>query len=354
MYRFLARILVFCVFLAVVLEVFFRTLVPAAEMPRGFQDHEYGVMRLDPSAGRDGVRTMGRLAEPRFRWHLNEAGYDSDWEYLPADQRDHPCVALIGNSYVEGLYSNVEENLAARLQQRLGGRADVYNLGTSGMPLSQTRRVIRMARDRYTPSRYLVFVGSGSLKRSLRANGLAPYAEQLAEDGNSFREIAPSTHRVNSKLRLLWKSALLRYLMFNANVHAAGGTVVAATEDSIHGISAVERDLIVRATDHILAGMVSDVPAEQIVIFVDANRKAMYATNSRPDKLLAGEILAELCPRYGIEVIDLTDAMWREYERTGRQLNFADNYHWNPETVDLVAKTLLEEGDRDLLIGNTR
>ncbi len=340
MVRFVVRFGLFLVVLLVALEVLFRTLLPATVMPYGEQDVEAGIMKHETGV-RDGVHGIGRYSHPRFHWHINDDGWNSAWEYRGPDERDVPCVAVVGNSYVQGLYSDVEDHLAGRLQHRLDGRAEVYNLGTSGMPLSQSRRVVRHARDAYAPSAYVILAGFSSLKASIRDLGFVPLSEQLEVDGDGFREVGPSRQSVSPKRRLASKSAIVRYLYHNANLDLGGGGQVVKARNE--GPAVDHSELYLRAARHVLGGLRADDPDADFVIVVDADRNAMYDTGEKPSRLPSSDILEQVCAEFGMAFVDMTDAFWTDYEAHGRLLNFPDNYHWNPYAVDLVARTVLDE-----------
>ena len=131
MFLFLKKLALFSLFLLVGLELVFRTVIPAAEIPAGFQDPVYQIMSLDQDVREDGHNSLGRLGRPRFAWHVNNFGFNSIYDYkIPAD-REAPCVAVIGNSFVEGLYGDADKHLAAQIQTAMGPAAEVYNLGTT-------------------------------------------------------------------------------------------------------------------------------------------------------------------------------------------------------------------------------
>jgi len=355
MFTFLKRLASFLILVTIALEVLFRTLVPAAQMPRGAQNEDYGVKNLEIASPRSGLHTIGRLATPRFLWRVNDAGFNSAWEYKSAAERDKPCIAVVGHSYVEGFYSNVEEHMAGLLQRHLQNRVESYNFATSGMPLSQGRRVIRYARDNFQPDTYVVFVGFSSLIGSSRDLGFVPYAEQLEIDGNGFREVGPSPMVINQKRRLLANSAIIRYLFYNANMTFGRGQRVEVARN-VQGeiVDDSDRTQLTRLADHILAGIRVDIPDAHIVIVCDADRSAMYSTKTKPRHFLTSEILEELCPRYDIELVDLTDPFWEEYKTTGRLLNFKENYHWDPTTSELVARTIIQQMGHEFMIGASK
>lgn len=359
---FLVRLAGFLLFMAAVAEVFFRVAVPAAEMPVGRQDRAAGVMMLDVDGQRDGMHTVGRLARDSFHWHVNDDGFNSAWDYTAPGERDRPEIAVIGNSYVQGLYANVEDHLAGSLQKRLDGRAEVDNFGASGMPFSQAVVVARYAHRRYAPDMLIVLAGHSSLQQSLRAFGFVPYSMQLRETGHGFAEIPPSVFRVNRRNRWLRRSATVRYLFYNANFNMGGGMVQQAAPEDAAGrgpADAARQARFAAAADYILGRLRAENPGIPILVVVDADRRAMYRMGRKPDPLRSSGLLAHACAANGVDFLDLTQAFWEEYRKTGRRLDFEEDYHWNPYGVEIAAAAIrnymaeagLIDAEGNLLIG---
>ncbi|MBD0321511.1 MAG: hypothetical protein ICV87_14335, partial [Gemmatimonadetes bacterium] len=71
---------------ALLSELFFRFVVPAAEFPYPAFDRAFQVLKFDPVRARTGVYTVGLAASPRARWRINDEGWNSSVEYF----RDRP------------------------------------------------------------------------------------------------------------------------------------------------------------------------------------------------------------------------------------------------------------------------
>jgi len=111
MWKFTFRVAAFCAVFLIVAEVVLRTVVPASHPPFQAQDPEFGILTLDGSPTRSGRFTVGKLARERTTWRLNRAGWNSPIEYAGPEGRERPCVAVIGNSYVEGFYADVAQEV---------------------------------------------------------------------------------------------------------------------------------------------------------------------------------------------------------------------------------------------------
>lgn len=340
MFSFLKRLAVFGIFLLAGLELVFRTVVPAAEMPAGFQIADYGIMALDQSHIREGHNSIGRLGRPRFRWRVNNFGFNSAYDYRTPSERDVPCAVVIGNSYVQGLYSDADEHLAGQLQEAMGGAAEVYNLGTSGMPLSQSPRVVAYARDTFAPDLIVVQAGFGSIKGSLRKNGLIPYCQQFVWKDEQLTTVPPSRFSVNKRNRLLRKSALVRYLYYNSNFDLGGqGNVQKAVhaETPLEDRSREWELAVARVLDEIS----ELVPDTKILFVFDANRNALYASGRAPERTEESYLLEAACRSRDMLFVDMTAAFARDYQIHRQKFNFEENYHWNPYGVGIVTREIV-------------
>jgi len=334
-------------FLLISLELVFRFLLPAAEMPLGHQDPQWNIMALSQESAPKGRHSIGRLCRPAFQWKINNYGFNSAYDFSVPGDRQLPCGVVIGNSYVQGLYSDVEKHLAGCLQTDFAGEIEFYNLGTSGMPLSQTPRVIAFAEQEFEPDIIIIQAGLGSLKRSLGNNGRVPYSQQYLLEEGHFKVLAPSRLRVNRTKRLLGKSAVVRYLFYNANINlGGGGDVVQAAQEGGREAAVPLGDTQTRTYSSLLDTIFSDIneltTAPVLVVF-DADRKSMYADNIKPRRIWESLLVEEACSRNGAFFLDLTEAFWDEYQTKGELLNFDDNYHWNPNGVKVVSVAIGQE-----------
>lgn len=359
MFFFLKRLALFGGFLLLGLEIVFRTLVPAAEMPAGYQDPDYGIMALDRNHKLDGFNSMGRLGRPRFAWHVNNFGFNSFYDYKTPTERSSPCVVVIGNSYVQGLYSDADEHLAGRIQAAMGTAAEVYNLGTSGMPLSQCPRVVEFARDTFSPDMIIIQSGSGSVKGCLRENGPIPYCQQYVWKENNFQALPPSGFSINKRNRILRKSALVRYLYYNSNFDLGGQGLV---QQASQVRKPAEAEAPISQTNPKLewaVGLVLEeirelVPSIPILIVFDADRSALYSAGKAPARLRNSPLVEKACIGNDVHFLDLTIPFSDEYLAQGRKFNFEENYHWNPYGVGIVAKAIMAKLEQENLFGNGR
>lgn len=346
MWGLLRRCAAFGVLFALVAEVFFRAAIPASQPPFQAYNPRFGILYHEGCPARSGQFTSGRLARVRTRWNVNEAGWNSPREYLPPAQRDRPCVAVIGNSYVEGFYADVDSGLTGTLERQLGSSGAVYNFGKSGVNAAQMLRVARYVENGFAPETCVFVINHSSLRASIRDFGFQVSNEQYAWKDGTFDLVPPTEYRPNRVMRLRTYSAFVRYLYHNAAVLKTRAAIkqeaiqrndplaTARQTDEAPILEATARDIALRAR--------ADLPGTRVIFLMDSDRKRMYETRSRPDPLRESPIWATACREAGIEFVDMTDAFWDAFQADGRPLDRSDNYHWNQHGMAVVARKLAD------------
>lgn len=346
MWGFLRRGAVFGVFFVLVAEIFFRAVVPSSQPPFQAYNPQFGILHHEGCPARSGQFTSGRLARVRTRWNVNEAGWNSPREYIASTERDRPCVAVIGNSYVEGFYADVDSGLTGALERQLGSSSVVYNFGKSGVNAAQMLRVARYAKSEFAPETFVFVINHSSLRASIRDFGFQISNEQYAWKDSTFSLSPPTEYRPNRVMRLRTHSALVRYLYHNAAVLKTRAAIrqeaiqrndpLASTKlaDETPILAATARDVALRAR--------SELPGARILFVMDSDRKRMYETRSRPEPLRESPLWETACREAGVEFVDMTDAFWDAFQADGRPLDRPDNYHWNQHGMTVVARKLAD------------
>lgn len=253
-------------------------------------------------------------------------------------------MAIIGNSYVEGFYADVDSGLSASIEHELDRSQVVYSFGKSGVIASQMVRVASYAQHHFAPETFVFILNHGSLRSSLRNFGFVISNEQYLWENDQLRETPPTTYRPNRLMRLHTYSALVRYLYHNA--------AILKTRDAIRQ-EAVQRNDPLTATRHanersLLAAVARDIasrvraehPQATILFVMDADRRQMYETGSRPDPLLDSSIWEAACRDHDCGFVDLTNAFWTAYQADRRRLDIPGNYHWDQHGMAVVARAI--------------
>ncbi|HPF34851.1 MAG TPA: hypothetical protein PLH84_05430 [Candidatus Krumholzibacteria bacterium] len=342
MRRWLRDLTLFGILALAAAEVLLRTAVPACMTPETAQDTEFRVLLFDTTAARTGVYTNGRLARDRVRWRINDLGWNSPIDDAGPAQPGRARVAVLGDSYVEGLYVDVDRGLAPRTDAALGDRAQVMGLGKSGLNLAQCVNVAAYARARLAPDVTVVLLTSGGLRRSLEPIVSRPFNRQYTPQSDTFAVRQPRVYGAAGQRTLrkvLRLSALARYLRLNVGLRLGPGAIVQATrEDAV--ADEQEQRLLRRLALRIVTDLRTAVGDGELLVVCDADRRALDGASAPPPPLPEGAIVREACSDAGVRYLDLSDAFWKASEQGQAPFQSKDNYHWNDRGLAVASSAL--------------
>ncbi|MCY3019803.1 MAG: hypothetical protein NTW87_12340 [Planctomycetota bacterium] len=356
--RFLVRAAVFALVLGGVAEVWLRTVMPACERPFAYQQQPSTIQRFDPTGRSSGLWTVGRLCLRGGAWRVNNAGWNSSIDYASAAERRRPLIALLGDSFIEGFLTDTDRHIDAYLPKMLPG-TDSYAFGLSGWYLEQYVAVSRYAQERYQPDVIVVFIDSADVSDSLRENGVvSPFWWQIGAEGQSFEELPPTAVSVGRtrKAVLARKSALVRYLLYNAKltlpgIHAAGipqPATGAGTLDEGRAAGAVARasdawrDLL-PAAEFMVGRLCAQNPRTPIVFVAHSDRYLPMEDIARTPLFPDGRAVEAACEgRAQCSFIDLRYVFSGDWAAHHVHFESADGNHWNAHANRLIARTLAD------------
>jgi hypothetical protein len=349
MFKFIARSTLFLIVLAIVAEVFFRTIVPATSLPAGYMGPHDDIFRFDVTWVTHGVNTHGRFGLRPAKWRVNNAGWNSMFDYSPPAEKVRPRVALLGDSFIEGFPTDVGQHVDSYLYRDAGGKADVYAFGGSGWYLAQYVALSRYVTEHFAPDTFVIFMNYHDIQDSLREYGVkTPYAYQITQDGTGFRELKPLVHfAFGKRSRLLRRSAIVRYVRGNLGI--TWGRKDAVVEDvnlrpgAPAGATDAVSPLVQRAADYMVARLVKEHPGSAFVFVVDTDRQRVYA----------GESMEGLRPEFDalkravrghptVHILALDPVFRRAYARGQQRFEGADGTHWNAYGNQVVADAVDE------------
>ena len=342
--------LVCCILLG---EIFFSFVVPASHQPWGYYDPVDQMYRFEIGQ-RTGVYTIGKFAEQRGRWRINNAGWNSAVDYFPRNQRQKPLIALIGDSYIEAFQVNIEDSMAGRLREKLKNHFDVYEFGRSGAPLSQYLHMSRYVIEHYEPDILIVNVIHNDFDQSLRNKNPVPFFLELETTGSEISEasLLGSEVTANTLTKLAFRSAILRYVWSNLKygelwkkppqIIRAQGQVEAKVEPTNGAGGSVQPSAdIYKATDYIVSRMKEETAGRELVFIIDALRSDIYNDTLESSRTSwMNDLLREVCERYDVKLIDLTKPFLARYQASKVKFNSEYDGHWNEEGHRFAAEVL--------------
>jgi len=153
----------------ILLELVFRFVIPASQLPDTVWCESGGIPHFDTKGKTDGIFTAGRFAQLRAQWHINNDGWISETDYSDTRLPGRRLIAIIGDSYIEALAVGVNKNVSAVLGRLLGSQVDVYSFGYAGSPLSQYLQMSRYVARKYKPDIFVINVVHNDLQKALRS-----------------------------------------------------------------------------------------------------------------------------------------------------------------------------------------
>ncbi len=199
--------------IALLLEIFFRLIIPAAEAPWCYYDESYKILRYE-SGPKQGTFTIGALALQRAKWRVNNSGWNSEIDYR-TKERGKPLLAIIGDSYVEALQVDVDKSVTAILRRRLEDKFDVYSFGVAGMALSDYLQMSRYVRKEFSPDMMIINVVHNDFDESLCSVKSSSGHMCIEVTGDIMKETPPLPYQPSRIRRIMSRSALIRYLYNN-------------------------------------------------------------------------------------------------------------------------------------------
>ncbi len=348
MLKFLLRISLFMAFAVVFLELFFWFGMTARQYPRGFQERETGVFKFDTSWVTQGTGSFGPYCLPMGKWRLNNAGWNSIFDYHSRDDYSKPRIAIIGNSYIEGWAADVENHIGPELERLLESRANVYSFGISGATFAQYLGMLPHIEERYDPDLYVMILSEFGISRSLEVN-FSPFRFFVAEDDSGLALHAPRRIFSQNKYgRIIFRSSLARYLYFNRQIGAKKLDV--DVDEMLVGSSASPVTPELLAAGRFFLDSFEDlVPEDRVIFLADGNREAIYQGLSEYQQGLDYRILEGLIiPETMFSMVDLTEFMRNDYSVHSQVFSPEYDPHWNTYAHGVAAKALLPHVVADL------
>lgn len=353
--RILKNILVLSVptiiFLFLLLEIFFRIVIPSSDPPRGFFDTNEKIYSYSNDK-KEGIQTIGKFAEIKTRWRINNMGWNYPVNYYPV--KNKKLIAVIGDSYVEAFQVDVDKNYPYLLRERLGSNFEVFAFGMSGASLAQYLNMSRYINKHLNPDILIFNITHNDFDESIKELSTERYyflQVSLIND-STFTEITPrpdySFAQYSPFKRLLYKSAFIRYLRHNLKIKESLKDIYSGKkgnyEGNINPVKVKENEKkIFSATDYLIRTIIDENPGKRIIFIIDGPRKAIYNSELNISGIRwVNKILETLCKTYNIEYIDLTYPMEKDFKDNGIKFNSELDFHWNEYGHKFVANVLFD------------
>ncbi|TAN42052.1 MAG: SGNH/GDSL hydrolase family protein [Nitrospirae bacterium] len=321
------------------LELVFRFVIPANQSPYYIFDTKDNLMKMSTEPFSDGVSTLGPLAQVRARWHINNEGWNSNFDYK--ENHDKPVIALFGASLIEATIVDVNQSVSAKLHEMLHGEYYSYSFGIAGATLSNMLHTSRYAVKKFSPDVLVFNVTPGLILPSSCADNGFPGFMCLEPRGDEFSETV-KPYIPKSAYRLIRKSAVVRYLYHNIGVQKLVLRFLYAEKKEtprnvIDNDSARIRIKKERILDYILKSIKNENKDKVVVMYSNSGEGVEGYSDDEFD------MVKESCHKYGIHFVNLGKELSDIEKKYGKKVDFGFDAHWNAFGHESVAKIIYGE-----------
>jgi hypothetical protein len=338
-----------CLFLFLVLEIFFRFLPVNEGLASRPVNEVSPVLRFQ--SDRTATWSKGWNFSIVNRIHTNNYGFVSDYDYEP--DAGTPLLAIIGDSYVEAVMVPFDETITGRLASRVEGLGRVYAFASSGSPLSQYLVYAEFVRDTFRPDGMVVVVVGNDFDESLLSSGSPDGYHYFQDDGSGALQLVRRDLSYGAVRRLVRRSDFLMYALLNLELPALPARLGQAGGDYAGNTRRAASPQRVTASERVMEEFLNRLPVaaglspENILLVLDGVRPDLYdpaardaATKSYWGVMRGG--LLERAGAAGFQVLDMGPVFRIRYDLDGRRFESPSDAHWNGYAHGLVADAVAE------------
>lgn len=332
----------------IILELFFRIVIPACNPPLTVYDYEAGLTHYSTER-KQGLYTIGKFAQIRSKWMINNDGWNYPIDYTE-NRGDQPLIAVIGDSFIEAFQVNSGENYPYLLREKLSPEKEVYAFGLGGIPLSQYYQVNRYVNRKFDPDIVIINLTHTDFEESFKKYFYRPDIWQIAKLDSTYSLVPPDLKNISPTTtfwkKVLYGSATFRYLHRNLYVfqlfkqdHFAGDL-----EANVKIITDIHKQSeIFQGTDFLFEKIRLENKGRRVIFVFDASRGAIYDGTVDASRVSwMYEMVSILSARYDFEYLDLTLPMQEDYAENKQRFNSELDNHWNEYGHEFIANLLYE------------
>jgi len=138
------KILLYAALILICLEITVRVFHLYDEYPQ-FIINDKNVKTYAPN--QTGYTVTGNRRMNFAKYHINKSGFNSYREFTPT--KDKLDIALIGDSYIEGLHQNYYNSIGEKVENKLNNRVEVFEYGHSGYDFADELHLISAYSEKF-------------------------------------------------------------------------------------------------------------------------------------------------------------------------------------------------------------
>jgi hypothetical protein len=335
------------VLLFIILELFFKFIIPASDPPLTVYNQEEQFTNYS-NKRREGQYTIGKFAQLRTKWTINNDGWNYPIDYTE-DREGIPLIAVIGDSYIDADMVSSDKNYTFLLREKFYPEKEVYAFGLSGIPLSQYYQLNQYVNRKFNPEIIIINLIYNDFDESFRKFDPCNNSWQIIETDSTFSLVPPNKANISptsrTLKRLLYKSTFFRYLHRNLMVSQIfKHTDKDEVESNVKIVDdAGKRSEIIRGIDFLFKKIKQENEYRRVIFVLDAPRESIYKKTLETCQVIwLHEMVRDLSAKYEFELIDLTEPMKQDYAKNKRKFNLNLDGHWDEYGHQFVANTVYE------------
>lgn len=331
---------------ALLLEVVFRILPTTNPIDLQAVTSEEDILRFYPN--QTAVFSLGSNFYKTVTKETNNAGFYSSFNF---EKNKKPSIMIIGDSFVEAAQIKNSDSLGEIIAAK-ESKTDIYQMGVSGVPMSQYIKMIEYAQKNYNPDHFVIVIVGNDFNESL-----CKYRIKLGTwcfDENFKLTFNPFNGYTGLR-KYARKSAFARYVFLQAGINWRD--LMSALKLKPQGMSAAVSEYagnVKRFTSQDIfeqSIMVIDSFFEElaklnisgsITLVLDADRQDIY-NNQRTESYFQKmrDYTMIKASENGVRLVDMRPIFMDDYKKHQIKFEFPTDGHWNEHAHKLVAEALM-------------
>jgi len=335
------------ILLLIILELFFRFIIPACNPPLTVYDYEEQLTHYSNEKPQ-GLYTVGKFAGIKSRWTINNSGWNYPIDYSEIHD-GKPLIAVIGDSFIESFHVNSDRSYPYLLRGKSFPEKEVYAFGLGGIPLSQYYQINKYVNKKFNPEIVIFNLTHSDFEESFRKFFYRRDIWQIEKLDSVYSLLPPDITNISPTTttwkKILYGSAFFRYLHRNLYIFQLFGQKKGVDlEANVKIVDDVQKQSeIFQGTDFLFEKIRKENEGRRVIFIFDAPRTMIYDGTLAMSKLnWMYEMVNSLSAKYKFEFIDLTNPMQQDFARNHIKFNSEIDHHWNEYGHEFIANLLFE------------
>ena len=330
---------------AILLEIIFIILPTSSPSDLQPTLHEDDILKYKPN--QKFTFSEGKNFYKIVKKTTNNYGFFSSYDYV---SNSYPDLMIIGDSMVQAAQISNSDSMGEIIQSK--SNLEVYQLGVSGVPLSQYIQMLKFSKKEFSPKHYAVVVVGNDFDESLCSyrikEGTWCFNKNFDLTFNPF-------YGYQGLRKIARKSAAMRYLVFHIGFDWRGVLIKLGLKDpGLRTYSMYAGNTERLKPEEIIAASKKAIEVffeklselnllSKITIIIDADRQDVYNfTTSKSYFNDMREFMKKQANDKNVNYIDMDQVFRDNYKIFNKKFEFPTDGHWNEYAHKLVAEELLK------------